>query len=327
MVVIVPVYNVENYLERCIDSILNQSFGEFKLILVNDGSTDRSGEICETYKEADPRIQVINQENMGLSAARNRGLSASDKRHVSFVDSDDYIHRDMLKILYENLIENDADISVCDFKKVYEGQMLDYKQQDNNIRVLTNIEAVEKIVIKNNTNMIIACGKLYKRDLFKDISYPKGKYHEDEFVTYKLLYRSEKIVTTTAKLYYYTQRDQSITGNKYSLKRLEKLEGLKEAVDFFKEKEETELELAARYRYLFNIQIAYYRLRFELKSETSYRKELKELYGESYVSIVKDFDELPVKKRLNLRLFYIAPNIYCYMVKIYMTIFKMLVRD
>lgn len=327
IVVIIPVYNVENYLERCIDSVLNQSFDDFRLILVNDGSTDTSGQICETYRQADERIELINQENMGLSMARNNGLEASSEKYVMFLDSDDYIHRDMLDILYKNLIENGADISVCDHKKVYEGQRLEYKDQENNLRVLSNIEAVEKIVKRNDENMIVAWGKLYNRELFKGISYPEGKYHEDEFVTYRLFYRAKKIILTSAQLHYYIQRDASITGDKYSLKRLEKLEGLKEAIGFFNHHKEEDLELAARYRYLFNIQIAYYRLKFELSSEVSTMVNLKTEYNNEFASIVRDLKKLTLMKRFNLRFFHLSPNLYSYAVKVYMTISKALVKD
>lgn len=319
--VIVPVYNVENHIEACIESILNQSFDDFKLILINDGSTDLSGEICEEYKKSYERIELIHQENMGLSVARNTGLENSTERYVTFVDSDDYIHEDMLKILLDNLIENSADISVADFEKVYKGLRHKYEEKKNVIRVLSNYQAVEKIVEKNDTNMIIACGKIYRRSLFQGIRYPRGKYHEDEFVTYKLLYKAESIVTTTAKLYYYTQRDESITGDKYSLKRLEKLEGLREAVDFFRDKGEYDLELEAKYRYLFNIQIAYYRIKFELKSEKQVLKSLKRDYNNSYKSIKKNMNEFSLKKRLILRFFFYFSNIYCYIVRFFMSIY------
>lgn len=317
--VIVPVYNVENHIRNCIESILNQSFDDFKLILINDGSTDKSYDICEEYEVSDRRIKLIDQENMGLSMARNNGLEISTEKYVTFLDSDDYIHKDMLKVLLENLIETSADISVCDHQKVYEGLRPEYEEKENEIRVLSNIEAVEKIVRDNDENMIVAWGKIYKRELFEGVRYPRGKYHEDEFVTYKLFYKAKDIVKTSAKLHYYTQRDESITGDKYSLKRLEKLEGLREAIDFFKEKNEGDLALEATYRYLFNIQIAYYRIKFELKSEKQVRKELKNDYNISYKDLKKDMKELTLKKRIILRFFYYLPNIYCHLVKIYMS--------
>lgn len=318
--VIVPVYNVENYIERCIDSILNQSFDDFKLILVNDGSTDRSYEICKEYAISDRRIKLINQENMGLSMARNNALEYSSERYLTFIDSDDYIHRDFLKILLENLIDNSADISVADHQKVYQSERTEHEEKENTIRVLSNIQAVEQVVKDNDENMIVAWGKLYKRELFEDIRYPRGKYHEDEFVTYKLYYKAETIVKTKAKLHYYTQRDESITGDKYSLKRLEKLEGLREAVEFFREKGEEDLALSANYRYLFNIQIAYYRVKFELGSNKPVMNNLKQDYDTNYRGINKDMKEYSLKEKIILRFFFYFPNIYCNLVKVYLSL-------
>lgn len=295
--VVVPVYNVENYLERCINSILNQSFQDFKLILINDGSTDNSLKICELYQKSYNNIELIDQENMGLSVARNRGIERSSEKYIIFIDSDDYIHREMFKMLYENLIENQADISVGNHKKIYNDQKLSYRKADNIVRILSNIEAVERIVNKNDANMIIACGKLYKRSLFKDIRYPKDKYHEDEFVTYKLLYKSNKVVTSSAQLYYYTQRDKSITGDRYSLKRLEKLEALKEAIEFFNSQGDIYLEIGAKYRYLLNIQIAYYRIKFELSDEKQALRDLKSQYNLEYKKIKEHSEEISIIKK------------------------------
>ena len=117
--IIVPVYNVESYLSNCIDSILNQTFKDFELILVNDGSTDKSLEICKHYKNMDDRIFIIDKKNGGLSSARNAGLDIIKGEYIGFVDSDDYIHPQMYELLYKQIIENEADISMCEFKKVF----------------------------------------------------------------------------------------------------------------------------------------------------------------------------------------------------------------
>lgn len=316
--VIVPVYNVEAFLERCIESVLNQSFADIKLILINDGSTDNSREICKTYEKADTRIKLIEQENMGLSVARNKGLEESDEKYVYFLNSDDYIHRETLNVLYENLIENDADISIADYEEVYAGQRFEYKEIENNIRTLNNIEAVEKIVVENNPNMIVAWGKLYTRELFNEIGCLNGKHHEDEFVTYKLLYRAKKIVKTSAKLYYYTLRERDITEERENLKSLEKLEGLKEAITFFEEQDKKELKIHARYRYLLNLQIVYYKSKIELSCEKLAIKSLKRDFDIEFKKF-KGIKEVSLIKRLKLRLFYIFPDLYCYLDKNYIS--------
>ena len=318
--VIVPVYNVEEYLERCIISVLSQSFTDFNLVLVNDGSKDQSGQICDNYKDKDSRIKVIHQENQGLSMARNRGMEEVTEEYITFLDSDDWIHKDTLQILYDNLIHNQGDISICSYRPVYEGEEFESDQITNKVEVLTNIEAVMRIVEDSDIMMITAWGKLYKADLFKEIRYPKGKYHEDEFVTYKVLYNAKTIVVSDAKLQYYTQRTQSITGERYSLKRLEKLEGLKEAVDFFRDQDEKALEIKAKIRYLLNIQIGYYRVRDEMDGQEAVLERLKKTYDLEYQELVKG--ERFSVKRISLGFFYLFPGVYCRLVKIYMGLVK-----
>ncbi|MDF2884761.1 MAG: glycosyl transferase [Clostridiaceae bacterium] len=315
--IVVPVYNVEKYLDKCISSILQQSFTDFELILVNDGSNDNSGSKCDEYKHIDSRIKVIHQENQGLSSARNIGIEASQGNYITFIDSDDFIHPKMLEILYNNILEDKADISTCGYELFYEGKEVLEKSIDNNITLYTNIQAVKKIVEKSESIMIIACCKLYRRSLFHDIYYPVGKYHEDEFVTYKLLYKSIKIVVTDAKLYYYLQRSNSITGSNYSIKRLEKLEALEQAIIFFKNENNKELAYLAEFRYLFNIQIAYYRIKYEMKYNKSIMDKLKKQYDEKF----NEFEENNIKsisiiRWMILRIFYIFPNLYCVLIRI-----------
>lgn len=322
LAVIVPVYNVEAYLKKCIESIIGQSFKDFRLILINDGSTDDSGDICDFYEKQDPRITVIHQANQGLSMARNKGIEESTEDYISFIDSDDAIHKDMLKILYNNLIENQGDVSICGYKPVYEGQVLEDQAQVNNVSLLNNIAAVNRIVEENDTMMIIAWGKIYKTSLFKNIRYPKGKYHEDEFVTYRVLYDAKRVVVTDAKLYYYTQRKESITGDRYSLKRLEKLEGLEEAIYFFKKRNETDLGRKAEIRYLLNIQIAYYRVKYEMSHQPIVLEKLKREYDQGYKELIEDKKNIPIIAKVKLLMFYRLPEIYCSGIKLYMSLLK-----
>lgn len=326
LVVIVPVYNVRDYLKRCIESVLNQSFKDFKLLLVDDGSTDTSGDLCDEYALRDGRIEVIHQENMGLSEARNRGINASSEKYIMFLDSDDFIHKDTLKLLYENLKAQGADISVVGHRKIYKNEEIKKERLENNISVLDNKSAVELIVEKSNSNMIVAWGKLYDRSLFKNIRYPKEKYHEDEFVTYKILYKARRVVVSDAKVYYYLQRDNSITGDRYSLKRLEKLEGLRDAISFFENLCEYKLASYALYRYLLNLQIAYYRVKFELKEESRVLYDLKRDYDKFYIEFrkIKDFS---IIKKTNLTFFYHTPDVYSVLVRVYILMTHIFFKD
>lgn len=315
--VIVPVYNVEKYLDKCITSIIEQTFTDFELILINDGSKDHSGSICDTYKEKDSRIKVIHQVNAGLSAARNVGIELSKGKYITFVDSDDFIHYKMLEVLYKNIQEYQADVSLCEHQLVYEDQGENKLNiaVNNNITLYTNIESIKEILVKGQKSIIVSWSKLYKRSLFSGIRFPEGKFHEDEFVTYKLLYKSSCIIATGAKLYYYLQRSNSITGSTFNLKRLDRLEALEETVLFFLEENNKELAYLAEFRYLYHIQIAYYRVKYEMNNMDVMNK-LKKQYDQKYIEFTKNtMNYISFKKSILLRFFYILPNVYCRIVR------------
>lgn len=228
--IIVPVYNVEPYLRRCVDSILGQTYPDFALILVDDGSPDHCGAICDEYAARDSRIHVIHQENGGLSAARNAGIdwafANSDSRWLTFVDSDDWIHPRMLEWLLAGALETGAVLSVCGFVETT-GEVPVPEPP------VPTLWEPERFYTTQNTNAIIACGKLYEKQLFARIRYPNGMLHEDELTTYKLLFSQTRIAVMDSPLYYYYQNAEGITKSKWSPKRLDALQGLKEQADFF----------------------------------------------------------------------------------------------
>ncbi len=207
--IIVPVYNVEKYLERCILSIINQSYSNIEIIIVNDGSTDGSEDIINKYKKEDSRIKSIYQENGGLSSARNTGIDCCNGEYIMFVDSDDYIHANMTKTLYTNMIENDADISVCDFYWDYDDKIIQ-ETNTNECHFYTGDEVIFQLR-DNNLITVVAWNKLYKKELWDDLRYPNGRIHEDEYVIHKLLEKCKGIVYTNDKLYYYIKRGESIS--------------------------------------------------------------------------------------------------------------------
>lgn len=234
--VVVPIYNVELFLERCLDSLIRQSYRNLELILINDGSTDKSGEICEIYKKRDNRIKVVHKNNGGLSEARNVGIDHATGDYIAFIDSDDWIHEEYFSILYNILQKTRSNIAVCDFLKVYESNNLDYeiKDLDCSVQIFSRNEALNALAGDLYVQMVIACGKLYERSLFEEIRFPLGKLHEDEFVTYKLFANSEKIVYTSLKIYYYWQRSDSIMGQKFTLKsRTDAFDAFYEKIVFY----------------------------------------------------------------------------------------------
>ena len=232
--VIVPIYNAEFYLSRCIDSIIAQTFTDFALILVDDGSPDKCGDICEKYAEKDNRICVIHKNNGGLSDARNVGidwtLNFTNCQWISFIDSDDWVHPQYLEKLISSVKETNCNISVVRYEKTttsnkyFFSNAIDYQVIDT-----------ERFYCSNSANATIACGKLYKISDFEIIRFPVGRLHEDEYTTYKILFKYTEIVYIDEPLYYYFVNPSSIMGSQWKPKRLDLLDAIEENLVFFSE--------------------------------------------------------------------------------------------
>lgn len=191
--IVVPVYNVEAYAEQCIESILNQSYKNLQIILVDDGSTDRSGEICDFYRQRDSRIEVIHKKNGGLSDARNTGIKFVKAKYVTFADSDDILHEDYVDFLYKQLIEFDADIAICRYKRFT--NIEETKEVEKKVKtvVFNSVEALKNLLYTPEIIPQSAYAKMYRTKLFEDIEYPVGKINEDIGTTYKLFYKAQRI--------------------------------------------------------------------------------------------------------------------------------------
>lgn len=213
--VVVPVYKVEAYLSRCVESILGQSFSDFELILVDDGSPDRCGAYCDAYERKDPRVRVIHQENGGLSAARNSGIDIAQGQWITFIDSDDWIHPDYLRLLYDGVSSHGVKIAVGRYAQVGDDTAVD----DSAINAKALLVGPEDLWVSSRTNATVAWAKLYHRSLFHELRYPVGKYHEDEYVTYKLLFSCQQVALVDAPIYRYYYNNASISRLNY-LKRL-----------------------------------------------------------------------------------------------------------
>jgi len=212
--IIVPIYNVERYLEKCVRSIINQTYKNIEIILINDGSKDNSAAICDEFLKQDDRIIVIHKENEGLSEARNVGLSVAKGKYVGFIDSDDYIEKDMFERMYNNLKRFNVDISICNMVEENEDGKKIYYYIDNNTGIVefNKIEALKGLIIdKMITNH--ACNKLYKKELFNNIKYPYKRKMEDMATTYKIFDVANKVVVDSSVGYHYIQRKDSIMGN------------------------------------------------------------------------------------------------------------------
>ena len=209
--IIIPVYKVEKYLEKCIQSLINQTYENLQIILVDDGSPDNCGKICDEYAKKDHRIEVIHKSNGGLSDARNKGLEIAKGEYIGFVDSDDYIEADMYEVLYNLLKQYNADVSICNFYTVSQGKIA-IKNAENGIKEYNRIEILKEVLLDNNIQSY-AWNKLYKKELFDEIKYPVGKKYEDIGTTFYLLEKCNKVVVTGKSEYYYINRQDSIVNN------------------------------------------------------------------------------------------------------------------
>ncbi|MDR0978993.1 MAG: glycosyltransferase [Lachnospiraceae bacterium] len=210
--IMVPIYNVGKYLEKCIKSIIDQTYKNIELILVNDGSTDNGLEICNKYATMDSRIKVINKENGGLSSARNIALDIARGEFIGFVDGDDYIEKDMFEVLHNLIIDNDADISMCSF--YFTSEEKEYSLYDTNKFTILNKEEALKEILLDKRIQSYAWDKLYKKSLFDNVRYPLGKKYEDIGTTFLLLEQIKKMAIIDTPKYHYLQRNDSIVAVK-----------------------------------------------------------------------------------------------------------------
>lgn len=233
--VIVPVYNVEKYLYRCIDSVLNQSYTDFELLLIDDGSPDNSGKICDEYAQKDQRIFVIHQKNAGISVVRNTGLNwvleQNRSEYITFVDSDDWLHPEYLRVLMNGITNNDVKISVCNQKQVF--SKVPHENYDN---FEYELISPEDLLLNHFWQYNYPWVKLYHKSVFDGVRYPVGKIFEDAFTTYKVLHKCEKIAYTELQLYYYFRHDQSITRSPWEPSQLVIFDAMQEQMQFYKEK-------------------------------------------------------------------------------------------
>lgn len=221
--VIVPVYKVEPYLDKCVSSIVNQTYTNLEIILVDDGSPDNCPAMCDAWAGKDSRIRVIHKTNGGLSDARNAGMAVATGELMAFVDSDDWIAPDMCEYLYQRLTEDNSDISACGVQMVWEDETTPRLLTCAGDCILSHEEAMRALIEESWLKQPVWY-KLYKTALVRDILFPKGKYHEDVFWSYQAVGRAKKVSVSDRIGYYYLQRGGSIMGEGYSVKRLDAIE-------------------------------------------------------------------------------------------------------
>ena len=242
--VIVPVYNVEKFLDKCISSIVNQTYKNLEIILIDDGSTDESVQICDKWQEKDNRVRLTHKENTGVSDTRNIGLEKTTGEYICFVDSDDYIEPDYIENLYKSLTENNADIASCGhIAEAYSNSVILFS---NSNFVADTEETLKRLFLRNDVFPVL-WGKLYKKELFDGIRFPDGKIHEDIATVYKVLAKS-KITTHIDKAgYHYIQRHGSIMHKEFSKERLIVIDFLEELLEFIEKEYPNLMEYAEEF--------------------------------------------------------------------------------
>lgn len=236
LTIIIPVYQVRSYLDRCLNSVLSQSFKNYDIILVDDGSTDGSQDICDKYAEQYNNITVIHKSNGGLSSARNVGIEAATSKYIMFVDSDDMIHSKTAEIQISLLEHNDADACICSFQRFTNEKDIDIfcDTDHKNNSIISGLEAEECFFNRETTAIFVSsCGKVFKRSLFNSIRFPEGRLFEDEYITYRIYYKCSKIALLGDALYYYYDNENGITRNLNSNKRFDEYDAQEERIIFF----------------------------------------------------------------------------------------------
>lgn len=305
--VIVPVYNVEKYLERCVDSILCQTYRNLEIILVDDGSKDNSPGICDSYCKKDKRVKVIHKKNGGLSSARNVGINESTGKYMAFVDSDDFLEKNMYEIMYNLMIENNCNIVTCSYKYVYDNGMIKKRCKENIQKKYSFFDAIKEMNLFDRFDMS-ACTKLFKKELFNDIRFPEGKLSEDYYIMYLLFEKAGEVYYISDPFYNYFQRINSITksvniNNDFLL-------AAQEQMIYLENKYPKELKNIVRSAYVSaNLTVYDFYLKNGVKCPNSVIKEFKNNIKQNY-KYVKKSKMYGIKKRIQILLF--KHSIYLY---------------
>lgn len=305
--VIVPIYMVEKYLDRCVTSLVNQTYKNLEIILVDDGSLDSCPKICDQWAGKDDRIQVIHKENGGLSDARNAGIEKAKGEYIALVDSDDFVSKDFIETLLTTALETGSDIVQCRYEYVSGDCMTKDKEEVENTEIFTGREMIAGFAWKDGAYNVVAWNKLYKRELFCQISYPKGRIHEDEATSYRLFYQADKVAFVYRYLYGYFTGGSSITRDSFSKKRLDWEWAVYERIRFLEEHKENKL-VAIHYKLYMDGCIDLYFKTLELLQDKKAAAKLKDHMKKIYKKVIKE-KSIPLRTKLGYTLFMNMPKV------------------
>jgi glycosyltransferase involved in cell wall biosynthesis len=313
--VIVPVYNVENYIKRCVDSIRNQTYSNLEIILVDDESPDNCPRICDEYTTLDKRIKVIHQKNAGLSGARNSGIDIAGGEYLAFVDSDDFLSLDFIQTLYEAILDTHSEIAMCKYEYVL-GNVMTQSHKTGESVVYSGIDLIQNMYSPDGAFFVVAWNKLYKKTLFESIRYPKGRIHEDEATTHRLYYEAKQAVFIERYLYGYFVGGESITRKKFNRNRLDWAWSVEQRLNFLEEKRILYILPIAIRAYADGVIDLYYQCKERLPNSRKEQRLLKTKVKDALYR-VKKYGSFPLKTKIGYMLFLISPTIYRKLLKVY----------
>lgn len=324
--IIVPVYQVEKYLDRCIKSIVNQIFTDFELILVDDGSVDSSPAICDRWKLTDSRIKVIHKENGGLSSARNVGLEIASGRYIGFVDSDDWIHCNMYQMLYEMIQSGDFDIAVCGLKRVWQEELAcsEKNDEDKEFVIYERNEYLCKILkVSTQDSNHYAWNKLYRRNVIINVRYPEGLIDEDVEGTFRAVLNSDRIIESHIVGYYYWYNSNSITTKKFDKQQLDFLKICDHLLELTNDYKDIYVhECAVLFRYRADLAILCKMSISEIDEKFDKKKCAMDLVKNlrvHYKILMKS--SIPFSRKVLMTLFCINYNLFSKIIRCFWTIF------
>lgn len=298
--IIVPVYNVEKYVKKCLASLVNQTYKNIEIIVVNDGSTDCSRAICDKFYQLDSRIKMVDKINGGLSDARNAGIEVCNGEYIFFLDSDDYISEETIERMLEVAIENDADIVECDAVYVFESDTYLFEKNVGKARIFNHDEAL--FFCLNYDFRIMVWNKLYKKELIVNKMFPKGKYHEDEYTTPYIVDKVQKYCKIDNVFYAYVVRENSIMTQSFSDKRLDIIEAFELRMEFFNQKYNNKYKTLMLYHYYVRL----INLLINMGKEHYRYNEVYKRKNEVYDEIIKS--SIPFNKKIKAVLYGLFPK-------------------
>lgn len=307
--VLISVYNVELYLDDCIKSAVEQSYQNIQVVLVDDGSTDRSGKICDAWAERDERICVVHQDNKGVADARNKAIEVAKGEYLAFLDSDDLYHKDYLKVMYNTMQENDADIVQCSVERFIDEKQppTDRELAQTPTEVLDARTMNARIYTSGDVEYTVVTNKIYKKKIFDTIRFPSGRIHEDTFTTFRLYYLADRVAVISAKIYYYRRRTSSIMTCEVSEKNINMLDAFEARMEYYAKIADRQLYCLCMERYLYSATVLYGKAK---KSNKELARVFYSRAGEVYSKMKDNREQFTKCQMLKAYLFLKMPGIY-----------------